>query len=345
MKISLLIPSYNEEKSLWKCLESALSQTRALDQIIVVNDGSTDNTAEILKKFVAKYPIITPVSLRKNTGNKSKAQEMGLPYIMGDVVIMTDADTILDGDFAFFIEKDFEWDITQNLAAVGWYVTSIRHNWITACREIDYIIWQNIFKRAQSIIGYVYVMPWCATAIRTSVLRDLSFHHDTVTEDLDFTFQIHLKGLKILYDTNVKVYTQDPPNLSSYIRQMKRWYGGGWQNIRKYWFIIFKNPSAGFVLASIFIDWVIYSALTLLTPILSPWLFITYVLPLYFIGAFLFAVYAGISSRRYSLIFYFPHYVFIVFINAYIIGYEFLCEIILKKQDLFWKRADRVSIR
>ena len=51
MKISLLIPSYNEEKSLEKSIKSALSQTRALDEIIVINDGSTDSTEVILKKL------------------------------------------------------------------------------------------------------------------------------------------------------------------------------------------------------------------------------------------------------------------------------------------------------
>lgn len=225
MKISLLIPSYNEDKSLEACLKSAFAQTRPLDEIIVVNDGSTDRTKAILAKYAEQYDILKPINLRKNTGNKSKAQMRGLPHITGDIVIMTDGDTILDTEFAAKIEMDFERDTTGTLAAVAGYVSSIRYNWITACREIDYIVGQNIFKKAQSIIGYIYVMPGCATAIKTSILRDLSVYHDTVTEDLDFTFQLHLKNLQIAYNMEAIVYTHDPPNLSSYIRQMKRWYG------------------------------------------------------------------------------------------------------------------------
>lgn len=91
------------------------------------------------------------------------------------------------------------------------------------------------------------------------------------------------------------------------------------------------NPSAGFVLASIFIDGVIYSAITLLMPILYPEFFLTYLLPTYFLGAFLFATYASMKSGRYDLILYFPHYVLIIFINAYIIGHEFIREIVLQK--------------
>ncbi len=225
MKISLLIPSYNEDKSLEACLRSALAQTRTLDEIIVVNDGSTDRTEAILTSYAQRYPILKPINLKKNTGNKSKAQMKGFPHITGDIVIMTDGDTILDSEFTARIESDFEKDTTGKLAAVAGYVSSIRYNWITACREIDYIVGQNVFKKAQSIIGYIYVMPGCATAIKTSVLRSLSVYHDTITEDLDFTFQLHLKELQITYDMDAIVYTHDPPNLSSYIRQMKRWYG------------------------------------------------------------------------------------------------------------------------
>ncbi len=343
MKISLLIPSYNEGKSLEACLLSAFTQTRKFDEIIVVNDGSTDSTREILTHYVSQYDILRPVHLKKNTGNKSKAQMKGFPLITGDIVIMTDGDTILDEQFVSKIEANFERDKSGTLAAVAGYVSSIRYNWITACREIDYIIGQNIFKKAQSIIGYIYVMPGCATAIRTSTLRELTCHHDTVTEDLDFTFQLHLKELKIAYDMEAIVYTQDPPNLLSYIRQMKRWYWGGWQNIRKYWSIMLSNPSAGFVLSSVFIDGVIYSAITLITPILYPEFFITYLLPTYFLGAFIFALYAGIQSKRYELILYFPYYVLIIFINAFIIGYEFWREIVFRRHDLLWERADRVS--
>lgn len=344
MKISLLIPSYNEWTSLESCLLSALAQTRQLDEIIVVNDGSNDNTEAILEKYALKYTYIKPIHLAQNSGNKSKAQLKWFPHVTGDIVVMTDADTTLHRDFVSRIEADFAQDTTQTMAAVAGYVSSKRYNWITACREIDYIIGQTIFKRAQSIIGYIYVMPGCATAIRTSVLQSLSFYHDTVTEDLDLTFQIHLKELSIHYDMEAIVYTQDPPNLTSYIRQMKRWYGGGWQNIRKYWSIMLKNPSAGFVLSSIFIDWVIYSAITLLTPILYPVFFFTYLLPAYFFGAFLFALYASIQSGRWDLILYFPFYVVIIFVNAFIIGYEFLREVVFRRRDMLWERADRVSI-
>lgn len=76
MKISLLIPSYNEEKSLEKSINSVFLQTRALDEIIIINDGSTDNTKVILQKLSRSYPLLNVINLEKNTGNKSKAQQV-----------------------------------------------------------------------------------------------------------------------------------------------------------------------------------------------------------------------------------------------------------------------------
>ncbi len=171
MKISLLIPSYNEDKSLEACLKSAFAQTRPFDEIVVVNDGSTDSTKSILMNYALQYEILIPINLKKNTGNKSKAQARGIPHITGDIVVMTDGDTILDRHFVEKVEKDFLQDTTGDLAAVAGYVSSIAYNWITACREIDYTVGQHIFKKAQSIIGYIYVMPGCATAIKTHILR------------------------------------------------------------------------------------------------------------------------------------------------------------------------------
>lgn len=344
MKISLLIPCHNEEKGIAKCLRSALNQTRPLDQIVIVNDGSTDKTQGIIDEFARVHEMITAIHLVQNTGNKSKAQEAGLPSVTGDVVVMTDADTVLDKEFVEKIEQGFHNDDTFQVGAVAGYVSSLKHNWLTACRAIDYIVGQGIFKKAQSVIGYIFVMPGCATAMRTDVLKSLSFHHDTVTEDLDFTFQLHLKGLKIVYEEGAKVYTQDPPNLSSYIRQMRRWYGGGWQNIKKYWPIMIHNPAAAFELSCIFLDGVFYSLLLFVVPLANPWLFFVVILPMYFLNALLFALYASFKGKRYGLLLYFPAYVLMIFINAFIISSEFIREVILRKHDLVWQKVDRVSL-
>jgi len=123
MKISILIPCHNEEKSIKKCVESCFEQTRRPDEILVVNDGSTDNSLKILESFGERIKII---NIPRATGNKSYAQEIGLRLVTDDIFITTDGDTILDKEFVKIIEDDFSAD--SRLAAVGGYVKSQKYN-------------------------------------------------------------------------------------------------------------------------------------------------------------------------------------------------------------------------
>lgn len=342
MKITLFMPCHNEEKGLGKSLEAALVQTRPLDQIVVVNDGSTDNTKKILTEFSREHKLIKAVNLRNNTGNKSKAQEKGLSKITGDITIMTDGDTVLDEQFVEQIERIFSADEDGRIAAVCGQVKSMKYNWVTAFRAVDYTIGFDVFKQAQSILGYVFVMPGCATAIRTDVLKQLSFNHDTVTEDLDFTYQIHLMGMRIIFEEKAIVYTQDPPNLKSYIRQMRRWYGGGWQNLVKYYSIVFKNPIAAVELTLMFGEGLLYSMFLFFVLFMYPLFFFMYIVPAYFVITFLFAVYSGIKNRRLDLILFSPTYIFFSFLNAGLTIFEFFNEVVFRRKNLVWLKADRV---
>ena len=96
MRVTLFVPCYNEEKLIEKSIESWLAQSRPADEIIVVDDSSTDNTPQILARYKDKIKIVrTP----KNTGNKSYAQEFGLQFVTGEIFVTTDGDTLLDKDF------------------------------------------------------------------------------------------------------------------------------------------------------------------------------------------------------------------------------------------------------
>ena len=202
MRISILIPCYNEEKSIRTSAESWLAQTRPADEIIVVDDCSSDQTSQILLDFIRERKIktIKLVHTPKNTGNKSHAQEFGLKHVTGEVLITTDGDTMLDPHFVEHIERDFE---DPKVAAVGGYVRSLKYNWLTACRALDYAVGQNIDKLAQDYIDYLFVIPGSAGAFRTHIFKnELKFDHDVLAEDLDITYKLHRLGYKIKYDRN-----------------------------------------------------------------------------------------------------------------------------------------------
>lgn len=334
MKLSLLVPCYNEELTLEASILSCLNQTRPFDQLLFINDSSTDATRKVLDKYKHK---ITVKRTRRNTGNKSHAQEHGMKFVKGDVVVTTDADTLLDKNFAKYIEEDFQ---DQNVVAVSGYVSSLPHNWITLCRAFEYVIGQNLHKLAQSYLNYMFVMPGAASAFRIKAFHEhIQFDHDTITEDLDFTYKLHHKHQKILYDRRVISYTQDPNTLRAYINQIRRWYGGGWQNLLKHYHIA-QHPVRALELSVMYAEGVIFSVLLFIIPLLNPWFGLWMVVGYIIIGA-LFALWAAAVAKRASLIFAPIPYMLLTYINSYIFLEQLVMEAIWRRKRLAWFKPER----
>jgi peptidoglycan-N-acetylglucosamine deacetylase len=335
MKISILIPVHNEEKSIKNCIDSCLIQSRKPDEIIIVNDGSTDKTAEILKRFGSAIKVI---SIPNATGNKSYAQEVGLAHIQGDIFICTDGDTIMNFHFVELIEKDFQ---DTEIAAVAGYVKSMKYNWLTICRAYEYAINQNIHKLAQTYIHFLFVIPGSAGAYRTRLFKlHAKFDHDTLTEDLDTTYKFNREGLRIKYNMNAIVYTQDPVNFKSYVNQMRRWYGGGWQNLMKHFGII-GGPAKALELSLIYIDGFVFSWLFFIIPIINIRLAIFLVF-FYLLMLEGFAIFAAIKEKRKDILISPLPYMVLVYINAWIFLEQFFKEVVFKKKNLNWFQPDRV---
>ena len=339
MKTCIIIPCHNEEKSIRACVESCLAQTRPPDQILVVNDGSTDNSGKILAEFGNKIKVITiPIA----TGNKSHAQERALEYVISDIFIATDGDTILDTHLVEEIEKSFT--LHPNAVAVGGYVRSLQHNWLTACRELDYIVGQNLYKVAQASIGALFVIPGCAGAFKTEIFKKyIHFDHDTLTEDLDFTYKLHENYFEIVYNKNAIAYTQDPATISEYVNQMRRWYCGGWQNLKKHYSLI-KKPSNSLQLSLTYAEGIIFSVVLFLLPLVNIKTFLYLLVP-YLLFVVILGAYAAIIRKRIDLLLYSPTYVALIFINAWIFLEQFWKEIVLQKSNLVWFHPERREIK
>jgi cellulose synthase/poly-beta-1,6-N-acetylglucosamine synthase-like glycosyltransferase len=338
MKISLLVPCYNEEVALEKTIQSCLNQTRKFDELIFIDDSSKDRTPEILARYAGQ---ITTRRTLQNTGNKSSAQEFGLQFVTGDIMVMTDGDTVLDPGFVKEIVADFA---DPDVFAVGGYVKSLKYNWLTRCRALDYTLGQNIHKLAQSYLGFILVIPGAAGAFRTNVFRQyLTFDHDTVAEDLDFTYKMHEGNYKILYNRKAVVYTQDPATLHSYINQMRRWYGGGWQNLLKHRSILLSRPIRTLELSLLYIEGLVFSILLFLVPLLNVYFVLAMILPALLV-AFLFAVAAAAKERRADLLLTPIPYLFLMYVNSYVFIEQFVKVIILRKKNLTWFKPERIKL-
>jgi biofilm PGA synthesis N-glycosyltransferase PgaC len=344
MKISLLVPCYNEEKSIEASIQSCLKQSRPFDQIIFVDDCSTDKTSEILEKYSKKYPeVFLTKKTPKNSGNKSSAQEFGLQFIEGDIMVTTDGDTLMDENFVYEIEKSFVDD--PRVVAVSGYVKSLPYNWLTLCRAFDYAVGQNIHKLAQNYMNFIFVMPGAASAFKTNIFKKhITFDHDTICEDLDFTYRMHKKYFKIIYNEKAIVYTQDPTTLGDYINQMRRWFGGGWQNLLKHHSIISTTPIRAFELSLMYSEGIVFSFLIFLLPLINLYFELGLLLG-YFMVGLIFATWAAIKEKRQSLVFAPFPYMVLMFINSYIYLEQFVKEVVLKRKNLVWFKPGRVNIK
>ena len=335
MKITLLIPAYNEELTIQSCVESCLKQSRPLDEIIVVNDGSTDGTAAILAELGDSIRVVnTP----KNMGSKSAAQEFGMSYVTGDILIMTDADTLLSPDFVRYVEEDFQ---DENVHAVAGYIKSLPHNWLTACRELDYIIGQDVHKKAQSNINSIMVIPGCGAGFRLSTFREhITFDHDTATEDLDFTYKLHKQGFRIHYDERAVVNTQDPATLPSYINQIRRWIGGGWENLVKHFDVIRKRQGHALEISLIYFEGMIFGLLFFLLPFINVVYFLDFLVG-YFIIALVIGLYGAMRRKRYDLLLYAPLFPFVLMLNSIIFFEQFIKRVLFRQKDTSWFKPGR----
>lgn len=338
--IAVLIPAHNEELCLARCIESCLNQTRKPDQIVVVNDGSTDRTAEVVARFGNAVDIVT---ISQATGNKSRAQEIGLKYVTTDIFIATDADTVLDEQFIEYVECSF---IKQpNLAAVAGYVRGNSFNYLTAIREIDYVIGQDLYKSAQSYMNYIYVIAGCAGAFKTKLFQEkiITFDHDTLTEDLDFTFKLHHLKLPIKYNVHALCYTQDPHTLHSYVNQMRRWYAGSWQNIIKHAAITVQSPGAALFISINYLEGLFFPAVFLIALLTDfyvfMWLLLAYTIVNIFMG-----LYAALRRRDVRLFLYSPMAVPVRFLHAYLYVEQFVKEVFLRRKKMVWFTPERRAV-
>lgn len=334
MKITVLIPSKNEAKSIENCVKSVLNQSQPADQIIVVDDASTDKTLKILRKYKKKIKVLV---LSKSSGNKSYAQEIGMKYVTGDVVVTTDADTILHPDFIKNIMLEFK---DKKVMAAAGYVKSMKHNWLTACRQIEYLIGQEVHKLAQSHMNALFVIPGCAAAYRTKHFKKhIRIDHDTLTEDLDFTYKHHRQNFKIAYSKKAIVYTQDPATIHDYVSQIRRWYAGSWQNLIKHNKVI-EKPNNALELSLIFLEGLVFPILILLALIFNFSLFVYFYLS-YVLISFLFAVYGAIKDKRVDLLFVFPLSPLVSFVNYAVFIEQFILEVFMNKNNMVWVSPKR----
>lgn len=242
-----IVPAYNEEKSIKGTLSSLikLDYPKALTEIIVVNDGSTDRTRDIVEHFIEKHPDrkITLIS-QKNQG-KGKAMNKGLSLAKGEYFACLDADSFVASNALKEMLPILEDD--KNVAAVCPLLKVKKpESILQKVQWCEYII-NMFYKFLNSKLDCIHVTPGPFSVYRTDVVRKLGgYDEKTITEDLEIAIRLQKHQYKIVQTFDAVVETTAPTTWKKLFRQRIRWYKGSVDNTLSYKELIFNKKYGDF---------------------------------------------------------------------------------------------------
>lgn len=233
--ITVIIPAYNEERTIAKALDAMTEADYPSKEIIVVDDGSSDNTFAAASRCREKFAkdVLFSVIRKPQNGGKSSAINHGLLFAKGEYVVTVDADSIIARDSLKMIVKYFQ---NPSVAGVGGNVKVLnRVGLLTNCQALEYVVGINLWRRAFDIFGVVMVVPGALGAFNKKVLRQTgNYDKDTLTEDFDITIKALKCGKVVQASSGAMAYTEAPATLGDFYKQRIRWYRGNMQTFVKH---------------------------------------------------------------------------------------------------------------
>jgi len=229
--VSVLVPAYNEEEVIVETVSAALASDYPHLEVVVVDDGSTDHTLELLQAHFGHDPRVH-ILTQSNRG-KPGALTRAFGEATSAIVVTIDADTRIEPDT---ISKLVRHLVDPQVGAVAGNIkVGNRTSWLTRWQALEYITSQNLEKRAFDLLDCITVVPGAVSAWRADGIRaGGGFSADTVAEDTDLTIAIRRAGWRILYDEEAIGYTEAPETATALVRQRFRWTFGTLQAVWKH---------------------------------------------------------------------------------------------------------------
>ena len=234
--IAVLVPAYNEAVVIRKTIETLVASTMAERiAIIVVDDGSTDETAAIVREAFAHNPTVQV--LTKPNGGKAAALNFGLQFTSAEIIVAIDGDTVLLPDAVERLVGHFA---DPRIGAVAGTVSvGNRHSLIARFQALEYTMSQSLDRRALQLVNAIGVVPGAIGAWRRDALLAVGgYSSDTLAEDADLTISLELAGWKVVSEPRARALTEVPERLRAFLRQRFRWMFGTLQ-------VAYKHAGAG----------------------------------------------------------------------------------------------------
>ena len=217
-RVSVLVPAYNEERTLRACVESLLASRYENLEIIVIDDGSSDGTEHSIDGLVDGSKVRY---IRQLNGGKATALNRGAAAASGEVILFTDADSIFLPDT---VENMARWFADPTIDAVCGNDTPLSTQApLQKVLGVTSHIGTGFVRRALSVLGILPIISGNLGAVRATVFRELEGFRQMWGEDLEFTFRLQASGKRIVFDASPVVRADCPADLRSLWRQRVRW--------------------------------------------------------------------------------------------------------------------------
>ncbi|MGY6019819.1 bifunctional polysaccharide deacetylase/glycosyltransferase family 2 protein [Streptomyces spinosirectus] len=236
--VSVIVPAYNESAGIEAAVRSLLASDHPVE-IIVVDDGSTDGTADLVDSLHLPVRVI-----RQENAGKPAALNTGLAVATCDLVVMVDGDTVFQPDTVRTIVQPFA---DPRVGAVSGNAKVVnRGGLLGRWQHIEYVVGFNLDRRLFDLAECMPTVPGAVGAFRRRALLDLGGVSDvTLAEDTDLTMALCRNGWRVVYEEGAKAWTEAPASLNALWRQRYRWCYGTLQAMWKHRGALVQRGAAG----------------------------------------------------------------------------------------------------
>jgi cellulose synthase/poly-beta-1,6-N-acetylglucosamine synthase-like glycosyltransferase/peptidoglycan/xylan/chitin deacetylase (PgdA/CDA1 family) len=227
--VVVVVPAYNEAVGIERAVRSLAASDYPEFEVVVVDDGSTDDTAEIVERLALERVRL----LRKPNGGKASALNTGLAASSAPVVVMVDGDTVFEPEALRRLVQPLG-DPTVG-AASGNTKVGNRRGLLGRWQHIEYVTGFNLDRRMYEVLQCTPTVPGAIGAYRRDALVEVGgVSGDTLAEDTDLTLAIGRTGRRVVYAEDARAWTEAPSSLGDLWQQRYRWSYGTMQAVWKH---------------------------------------------------------------------------------------------------------------
>lgn len=279
--ISVVIPAWNEEVGILRTIQSVIANKYPYKEIIIVNDGSADDSRKIVDDFITKYKKTHKrahiVQHYIENGGKGRALNYGIKKSRGSIILTMDADSALAPDALGNLVEHFR---DPRVAAVVGQVRvgNIRGRLIGRMQQLEYLF-GFYFKRAHCVMGAEYIYGGACAAFRKAKTFDYfgMFDEANKTEDIEMSMRSKYHGLRSIYAEDVICYTEGAASYFGLINQRLRWKKGRFDTFLHYRRMFFSlDKSHNKFLGWFILPFALFAELQLLLEPIGATLLLTY---------------------------------------------------------------------